>query len=381
MHRNYDVIIVGGGPAGATLAYELARRGIVVLVIEKARLPRYKCCAGGLTVKAAKLLGTNVDALVDDAISSIIVTFAGDSPYRGDYGETIIYTVTREKLDHALVKRADEAGAYILQGLEARGIEFNNTSVEVVTPAGSFRSQFVVGADGARSVVAKAMGVETNNNHVMGIETRVLVADRELAKWQSRIAIYLGGIPGVYAWVFPKADYLSIGTACITDKVMDLKSCHREFLDSLNLGHYSISRWGSSIIPVCTGQVIVARGRAALLGDAAGLADPLTGEGIYNAVLSAQLAAPVIERSLECGEARLDDYSNSVNEKIVSEMKTAYMFSRVLTQIPSGFFRLLKWDERAWKGCCYLLRGDIDYSTIKNKISTLGGLYNLVLRR
>ena len=124
MHRNYDVIIVGGGPAGATLAYELARRGIVVLVIEKARLPRYKCCAGGLTVKAAKLLGTNVDALVDDAISSIIVTFAGDSPYRGDYGETIIYTVTREKLDHALVKRADEAGAYILQGLEARGIEF-----------------------------------------------------------------------------------------------------------------------------------------------------------------------------------------------------------------------------------------------------------------
>lgn len=78
MQRNYEVIIVGAGPAGATLAFELASKDIGVLVLEKATLPRYKCCAGGLTVKAAELLGTNVDEVVEDAICSAIITFVGE---------------------------------------------------------------------------------------------------------------------------------------------------------------------------------------------------------------------------------------------------------------------------------------------------------------
>jgi flavin-dependent dehydrogenase len=230
--------------------------------------------------------------------------------------------------------------------------------------------------------VAKALGIETNHNCLVGVETEVVVPDEDLAKWKSQIAIELGRIPAGYAWVFPKTDHLSIGIGCLANKAKDLKRCYWEFLDSLNFRHYTIARWDGSIIPICTGRAVVTRDRAVLLGDAAGLADPLTGEGIYNAILSAKLAAPAIEESLISGEVRLLDYRKSVEEKIVSEMRIAYVFSKVLAQLPHILFRLLKRDERIWRGCCHLLRGETDYSTMKNKIGPLGRLYDrFVLRR
>jgi len=382
MQRDYEVIVVGAGPAGATLAYELAEKGIGVLVIEQATLPRYKCCAGGLTVKAAEQLGNHAHGLVEGAISSAVVTFPGDSPYRGEHEDTIIYTVMREKFDHALVKRAEEAGANILQGLKVCGIRFNGTGVEISTATGNFRSQYVAGADGAKSIVAKALGINTNRNCLVGIETEVAVDSDELLKWKSQIAIELGRIPAGYAWVFPKTDHLSIGIGCLANEAKNLKRCYREFVDSLSLGHYTVGRWYGSVIPICTGQAVVTRDRAVLLGDAAGLADPLTGEGIYNAILSAQLAAPAIGEALIGGEVKLLDYRKSVEEKIMPEMRIAYVFSRVLAQFPHRLFKLLKRDERIWRECCHLLRGETDYSTIKDKMGPLSRLYDLfVLRR
>jgi len=363
------------------LARELAGRGIAVLVLEQATLPRYKCCAGGLTVKAAGLLEIDVHEVAQNAISSITFTFPGDSPYRVDYDETIMYAVMRDKFDHALAKRAQEAGADILQGLKAYEIRFDGTGAEVSTAAGDFRCQFVVGADGARSAVARALGIERDSPYVVGIDTEVVVADEALAKWKSQIALELGRIRGGAAWVFPKSDHLSIGIACLAGKAKDLKRCYWEFLDSLNLGDHTVARWNGSLIPICTGRAVVARGRAALLGDAAGLADPLTGEGIYNAILSAQLAAPAIEESLISGQVRLHDYCKSVEEKILPEMRAAYVFQRVLAQFPHRLFKLLKQDERLARGCYYLLRGEMDYSTIRSKITTFGGLYSLLVSR
>lgn len=381
MKRKYDVVIVGSGPAGATLAYELASTGISVLVLEKAELPRYKCCAGGLTAKAAKLSGMNVDEIAEDVISAATITFAGDSPYQANSSEPILYTVIREKFDYALVNRAEKAGANILQGVEALGIQFDNPGVEILTAAGSFSSQLIVGADGASSIVIKALGIKRKVNSIVGIESEILVADKELAKWKSRILIGLGYISGGYGWVFPKADHLSIGLACPAKKERSLKRRYSEFLASLNLDHHRVVRYESGLLPVCTGKTIVARGKALLLGDAAGLADPLTGEGIYNAILSAKLAAPAIKKSLQIGEVCLDDYQKSVDGEIIAEMRIARVFSAVLTLAPHRLFGLLKSDDRAWRACCRMLRGEMDYSQVKNGMKALGGLYDLVLGR
>jgi geranylgeranyl reductase family protein len=305
LKRNYEVIVVGAGPAGATAAYELAIRGVTVLLLDKAIFPRHKCCGGGLSVKAAGLLGNSeVVEVVEDSISSLLLTFAGADYYRGEYGKIIMYTVTRERFDHFLIQKAEEAGAKVLQGLAAGNVNLSDSGVEVVTSAGSFRSQFVVGADGNRGVVARSLNLKTQD-YVVGIETEVLTGYEDLAKWKSQVVIDLGCISNGCAWLFPKTDHLSVGVVCLRAKAKDLKRAYWQFLNSLNLKHYTIAKWSADFIQTCAGQSLLTQGRVALLGDAAGLADPLTGEGIYHAILSARLVAPAIENALLNGRAEL----------------------------------------------------------------------------
>ena len=121
LQHKYDVIIVGAGPAGTVLAYELASKGTRTLVIEKAKFPRYKCCAGGLTVKAANLLDINLNEAVEDIISAATVSFAGRDHYYSVHDQMFMYTVMRQKFDHTLLKRALEAGADILQEVARLG--------------------------------------------------------------------------------------------------------------------------------------------------------------------------------------------------------------------------------------------------------------------
>lgn len=378
MENNYQVIIVGAGPAGSTLAYELAKSGIRVLVLEKALLPRYKCCAGGLTVKAANLLGINIDGLVDNVVSITVVAFRGNNHYYGYSTVPFMYTVTRETFDYALVKRAQEAGAEILQGVEARTIQINDLGVKVSTSTGSFRSEFVVGADGSRSQVRKALGIVEHNAYIVGLQTEVQVTPKELVRWKSQIGIDIGLIRGGYCWVFPKADHLTIGVVGPNNKVKGLKNILGEYINSLKLGQHKILKWTAGLLPVYVGQPVVSQGRAILLGDAAGLADPLTGEGLHNAILSAKLGAAALDKALTSDNVEISDYSDAVAAVITSQMKIAYVFSKVLALLPMQIIRLLEKDERMWQACCNVLRGDLDYVTIRNKVGSLGRLYSLV---
>ena len=238
-------------------------------------------------MKAAKLLNVDINAVIEDEIVGATITFVGDRPHHTHYDQTVMYTVMRDKFDYMLAERAEKAGAVILQEHEVKGINLGEDAVQLSTPRGDFCSKFVVGADGARSIVARALGLKRRPNYLIAIETEVTVADKQLARWKSQVGMDIGRIPG-YGWVFPKADHLSIGIACLSSKAKTLKRHYWEFLHSLNLDNYTISRWRGGFIPRCTGKAIVSCGRAALLGDAAGLADPLCGEGVYNAILSAR---------------------------------------------------------------------------------------------
>jgi geranylgeranyl reductase family protein len=378
--EDYDVIVVGAGPAGATLAYELASAGIRVLVIEKNTLPRDKCCGGGITFRTSKLLDSSIADILGNPISSATI-FYGNSQHRETTEQVIMYTVARDRFDHALVKRAEKAGATVLQGVTVRDLQTKDDCVEVLTDKLTFRSQFVAGADGALSVVARAIGVESNKNLLFCIETRVQVAEEDLAKWRSQIALATGRGRSVYGWVFPKSDHLSVGVGGPRYSAKNLKSRYFEFLDCLNLNGYSITHWKGGLIPACDGHAVVTMGRVALLGDAAGLADPLTGEGIHNAILSAKLAGLAIRKSLASGEPGLNEYTEAVGKRILPEMKIAFTFYRTLSLVPGRVFNALQLDKRAWRGCCHLLRGEMDYSTVRNRLNDLGGLRNFILKK
>lgn len=380
MRSFHDVIVVGGGPAGSTLAHELAGRGVDVLVVDKAVFPRRKCCGGGVTVKAARLLGEEFIGVAGNPISSASLSFSGSGRFHGEQDRAVMYTVERENLDQFLLERADRVGAEILQGLTVTGVSWTDKDVEVVTGAGNFRGEFVVAADGNRSVVARSVSLG-DHDQVVGIETEVVVGDEDLADWKSKVLIDLGRTRRGYAWLFPKKDHLSIGIASPIGDAGNLKRAFWQFLDSLGLSRHTIASWSAGFIPMYVGKPRVVHGRVVLLGDAAGLADPFTGEGICNAVLSAQLAAPAIQNALLHGRSELNRYQTSVDERIGTETEAARFLYRIIDKMPRRLLGVMKVDSRIWNAGCALLRGETSYSAIKDRVGALGGLYSFLRRR
>ena len=380
MKQSYDVIVIGAGPAGATLAYELAKKGIGVLVLEKEKLPRYKCCAGGVTSKAAKLLDFDISEVVEDVIYELSFAFNMGSPYLGQHSQPLIYTVMRDVFDHFLMKKAQQLGAVLMDGQEVTQIQVSADWVEISTADNIFRSRLVVGADGAYSVVARELGMGKSIEYRVGIESEIVVPEEELAKWKSRVHIDLGCVPGGYAWVFPKRNHLSIGAGCLVSKARGLNRRYQKFLTSLNMGNCTIARSSSHLIPTCTKGRLVWQDKALLLGDVAGLADPLTGEGIYNAIQSAQLAAPVIENSLVGGKIELQDYQQIVEKKIMSELRIAHTMSRNFVRFPRLAFGMFNQSEGVWGAISSLTLGEMDYAAVRGKMGGFKGILNRLLR-
>ncbi len=380
MKQSHDVIVVGAGPAGATLAYELGKRGIGVLVLEKEKLPRYKCCAGGVTRKAAKLLDFDISEVVEDVIYELSFNFKLGRPYLGQHSQPLIYTVMRDVFDHFLVKRAQQLGAVLIDGQKVTQIQVSADWIEISTTDNIFRSRLVVGADGAYSVVARELGMVRSMEYATGIESEIVVPEEEMAKWKSRVQIDLGCIPGGYAWVFPKRNHLSVGAGCLASKARHLNRHHQKFLNSLGISSYTIARSSSRLIPMCTKGRFVWQDKALLLGDAAGFTDPLTGEGIYNAIQSAQLAAPVIENSLVRGKVGLQDYQQIVEWKIMSELRIARTLSKNFVRFPRLAFGVFNQSEEVWRAVSNLMLGEINYAAIKGKVGGFRGILNRLLR-
>ena len=380
MKQSYDVIVVGAGPAGATLAYELAKRGIRVLVLEKEKLPRYKCCAGGVTSKAAKLLDFDISEVVEDVIYELSFTYNMGSSYLGQHSQPLIYTVMRDVFDYFLVEKAQQLGAVLIDGQKVMQVQVGADWVEIPTADNLFRTRLVVGADGAYSVVARELGMGMSIEYLVGMESEVVVPEEELAKWKSRVHIDLGCIPGGYAWVFPKRNHLSIGAGCLVSKARGLNRRYQKFLTLLGMGNYTIARSSSHLVPTCTKGRFVWQDKALLLGDAAGLTDPLTGEGIYNAIQSAQLAAPVIESSLVGGEVGLQDYQQIVERKIMPELRIARKMSRNFVRFPRLAFGMFNQSEGVWRAISSLTLGEMDYAAVKGKVGGSKGILNRLLR-
>lgn len=380
MKQSCDVTIVGGGPAGATLAYELAKRGIGALLLEKERLPRYKCCAGSVTSKAAELLDFDISQVAEDVIHEVSFTFNLGSPYLRRSDRPLMYTVMRDVFDHSLIERAQQVGAVIMDGQKVEQVQVYGESVEISTADDVFHSRLLVGADGAYSTVAGELGMGRSIEYLTGIESEIVVPEKELAKWKSRAQMDLGCVPGGYAWVFPKRDHLSVGVGCDASKARVLRTHYQKFLDSLDIGSYAIASSGSHLIPTCTKGRLVWQNKALLLGDAAGLCDPLTGEGIYYAILSAQLAAKVIENCLADDKVKLEKYQEAVDREITSELRIARVLSRFFVRFPHLAFGMLKRSDGVWRAACGLLSGELKYSDIKERAGGFKGIFKRLLR-
>jgi geranylgeranyl reductase family protein len=287
----YDVIIVGAGPGGATAAYYLGEAGQHVLVLEKETLPRYKPCGGGLSAAMlAKWFPFSFDPVFENQPEEITYTF-WKWRFTQPVADGSMRMVRRDEFDAYLL---GHARAEVRTGMAVRNAREAADGVTVETADGSvFHARYLIGADGANSVIARAMRPHRSRQPYPALEAEVPVAPEILQRFAKGPWFIVGRVNYGYLWIFPKSDHLSVGIAAKRPKAGELQDKLKKVM-----AEYGISLDGARLrghlIPFYTHPEPVATGRTLLVGDAAGLVDPMTGEGIRLAIKSGYLAARAI---------------------------------------------------------------------------------------
>ncbi len=330
-----EVLIVGGGPAGSHLAWHLARAGRDCLLIDRARFPRDKVCGGGVSAKAARLLGGLPEGLVRHTVTGALITHRNRFHVAVDLPRPAGFTVTRRELDHWLWRRAGAAGAVLQEGVSYLGHHRRDGLMVVRTTLGEVRCRLLVGADGAGSRVRRALVGRGGRRCAPGLE--VLLPVPAPAALAGRALFDLGAVPGGYGWVFPKGDHLNVGVFAGVGA-----GVRRQHLETF-LARYGLAgemvRLGYPI-PLEGPEVVEGPG-VWLLGDAAGLAEPMLGEGIYHALLSAEVAAGLLRQPEWPAPGR---YRQALRRALAREWQAARLLARWL--FPRAATAVRHWARR-----------------------------------
>lgn len=368
----YDTIVVGAGPAGSTAARELADSGVNVLLLDRSHFPRDKACGGGVTIRAAREAGVDLTPVVERTVYGARVTLRLGWPFEHSYPEPLSHMVQRSRLDGYLAERAAEAGADFRDGVLVREVEVEGGRVRVRTEGDTYEGQTVVGADGANGVVARALGLQPVGEAAVGLEGNISVSDDVMEQWDRRIALDLGALAGGYRWVFPKGDHLNVGVGGWRYLGPTLRShlsalCRYYGFDEGALwalrGHY---------LPMRRPGAAIARGPGLVVGDAAGLVDPLSGEGIWAAFISGRLAVQAVQRYLAGETPDLLLYEEAVDSELMPDIIVSRKLQAVFHRIPRPCVATMRYSGRFWRVLCRVVRGERSYTHFRRKLGPLG---------
>jgi flavin-dependent dehydrogenase len=200
----------------------------------------------------------------------------------------------------------------------------------------------VIAADGANSLVARKAGAAGLRNVVPALECEVTLSSGQMDPWMQTARFDFGFVPSGYAWVFPKRDHLSIGVLTTKRGAANLPEEYRRYLDHLGIGTPLHEERRGYIIPCRPRARMFDTPRVLLVGDAAGLVDPVTAEGITAGILSGQLAARAIVEG-ECEPRNVQRrYRATLQAGLLKELRIARWLARVLYDHPKLRAGLLK---------------------------------------
>ncbi len=351
----WDVAVIGAGPAGLAAASAAAAAGARTIVLERAEHPRYKTCGGGLIGASRAAAGGLIDVPARDEIRRVTVTLRGGQEFTREHGEPMLAMVVRDEFDAALLKRAEENGAQVRQRAQVRAIDQGDGRATVRLAGGSeVTAAAVIGADGSSGVTARHVGAEFDQVD-LGLELEIAVPDAVAGQWAGRVLLDWGKIPASYGWVFPKGDRLTVGVIAARGQGEATKAYLREFTGRLGLSGYEavqdsghLTRCRSDRSPLRKGRVIVA-------GDAAGLLDPWTREGISFALRSGALAGEY------AAQQDLDGYVAAVGTTLVPDMRAGRTLLSAFTRHTGTFHRGLS-TAKGWGAFVKMCRSEISLS-------------------
>jgi geranylgeranyl reductase family protein len=342
--KHFDVLVVGGGPAGSATAYRLADAGASVLLVDKANFPRDKPCGGGLTTRAFLHCPVDPSPVVEEEVDVVELRFRyGDSVTRRAR-RPVIRMTQRRRLDAFLLDAARERGVEVREGTTIDPLE---------APAA-----VVVGADGANGTTARAFGLGLGIVHGVAYEGNVSYRAVSHDRYARRAVVELADIPGGYGWVFAKGDHVNVGVGGwqsegprLREHLARLCAAHEIELESLESlrGHR---------LPLRRPGTRIADGRALLVGDAAGLIDPVSGDGMYECFLSAELATDAILDFLGGQTESVAGYGDALDAAVAPLHRASWKLKHALDRWPRASWRIAR-SELLWHSVERLLLGEL----------------------
>jgi geranylgeranyl reductase family protein len=333
---DFDAIVVGAGAGGAAAAYHLVQAGLDTLVIERARLPRYKACGGAIPRPALESFPFDFEPVIEAQPAAARFTFPGLPSVNVPLPGRPVAMVMRSKFDAFLLA---QSGAEVIDGTPVKRVVEQPNLVRVEAGNHAFTARYLVAADGASSQMARQLGLRQGRRvgGTLEVEVPLPAGGRLREEYGQRALFSLGTVAWGYAWCFPKGDTLSIGIGRLRPGRANLRRALARYVERLGVhldgaqvhGHalpcFRVRPW-----PFWRGQPLeqLTTRRCVLVGDAAGLVDPLIGEGIRYALTSARIAATAV------GGDDLSRYEESVWAEIGHNLATAALTAGTFYQAP-----------------------------------------------
>lgn len=374
----FDLVVVGAGPAGCAAAYVASLRGLKVLLVEKHSIPRHKTCGGGVPASIGRYLpGLRLPDHLALPVSHMRHSWRFEDSVVASMHDPEqpppLWSVRRSDFDAALASAAHAAGAVVVDGVAVRNVEIGKRAVTLsgtVSASGqAWRAEgdFVVGADGATGPVAHRLGIVPPRRAAIAAEIEVPTVSDSASP--ATFHLEYGVIRNGYAWAFPKRDHLNVGAGFFGTaqeargpQTRDLiLSAISAFTAALDLG-VEASGCCSHFHPVPIWERAGPRHhpskRVLLAGDAACLVNPLSGDGILNAIRSGALAALCI------AEGEPGTYSRRLHQEIGRDLDAAARIARIFYAFPDVCFKMGIARPTATRTAARLLTGELRYTEI-----------------
>jgi geranylgeranyl reductase family protein len=339
----YDLIIVGGGPSGASAGRAAGKAGISTLLLEKEHFPRYKPCGGSLSPYALSCLDFKLpEYLIERDISKVRVHFR-DLCIEMQKDYTMALLVSRKAFDNFLLDKARETGIDIHLGEKVLDCKEKKGFVEVKTSLNIYLAKFALIAEGSEGLLKYGVRPQRDRRTEYDLALVSEISERDEViknRFPNLIDLHFGIAPGGYGWIFPHAGHYSVGIVGTAEHLKHPKMVMKAFLKANYFsGDFQVH---SHIIPVGGIKRKTISSRILLSGDAAGFVDAFIGEGIAYAIRSGQLAAEKVaeivlyDRKL----SYLREYETSCRQEFGSFLASSLKLEKVMHRFPETSFRL-----------------------------------------